>query len=107
LRAAVPILLRGLRKAYGPVRALDDVDLDVVAGEFLTLLGPSGSGKTTLLMVLAGFIRPDQGSLKFGDEEVIRLRRTNATSAWCSRTMRCSPTWTWRRTLPTRSNCAA
>ena len=71
--AAIPITVRGLRKAYGPVRALDDVDLDVIAGEFLTLLGPSGSGKTTLLMVLAGFIRPDQGSLKFGDEEVIRL----------------------------------
>ena len=72
-RGAVPITVRGLRKAYGPVRALDDVDLDVLAGEFLTLLGPSGSGKTTLLMVLAGFIRPDQGSLMFGSDEVIRL----------------------------------
>ncbi len=72
-RQAVPIAVRGLRKHYGAVRALDDVDLDVRAGEFLTLLGPSGSGKTTLLMVLAGFIRPDQGSLKFGDDEVIRL----------------------------------
>ena len=72
-RAAVPITVRALRKRYGKVVALDDVDLDVRAGEFLTLLGPSGSGKTTLLMVLAGFIRPDQGSLKFGDDEVIRL----------------------------------
>jgi putative spermidine/putrescine transport system ATP-binding protein len=75
-RAAVPITARGLRKVYGrqgEVRALDDVDLDVRAGEFLTLLGPSGSGKTTLLMVLAGFTRPDQGSLRFGDDEVIRL----------------------------------
>ena len=72
-RAAVPIAVRALRKTYGAVRALDDVDLDVRSGEFLTLLGPSGSGKTTLLMVLAGFIRPDQGSLMFGDQEVIRL----------------------------------
>jgi putative spermidine/putrescine transport system ATP-binding protein len=72
-RAAVPITVRALRKTYGPVRALDDVDLDVLAGEFLTLLGPSGSGKTTLLMVLAGFIRPDEGSLKFGGDEVVRL----------------------------------
>ncbi len=70
---AVPITARGLRKVYGAVSALDDVDLDVRAGEFLTLLGPSGSGKTTLLMVLAGFIRPDQGSLMFGTEQVIRL----------------------------------
>ena len=72
-RQAVPIAARGLRKHYGAVRALDDVDLDIRAGEFLTLLGPSGSGKTTLLMVLAGFIRPDQGSLRFGSDEVIRL----------------------------------
>jgi len=46
---------------------------NVRSGEFLTLLGPSGSGKTTLLMVLAGFIRPDQGRLLFGDDEVTRL----------------------------------
>ena len=39
----------------------------------MTLLGPSGSGKTTLLMVLAGFTRPDHGSIKFGEAEVIRM----------------------------------
>jgi putative spermidine/putrescine transport system ATP-binding protein len=72
-RAAVAITVRGISKTYGRVRALDHVDLDVKSGEFLTLLGPSGSGKTTLLMVMAGFIRPDHGSLKFGDAEVIRL----------------------------------
>ncbi len=72
-RQALTITLRGLRKAYGSVRALDDVDLQVRSGEFLTLLGPSGSGKTTLLMVLAGFLRPDQGQLLFGDQDVTRL----------------------------------
>jgi putative spermidine/putrescine transport system ATP-binding protein len=71
--AALPISVRRLTKSYGDVRALDEVDLDVRSGEFLTLLGPSGSGKTTLLMVLAGFIRPDHGSLRFGEREVIRL----------------------------------
>ena len=53
------------------MHALDNVDLEVKSGEFLTLLGPSGSGKTTLLMAIAGFNRPDAGSIKFGDEEVI------------------------------------
>jgi putative spermidine/putrescine transport system ATP-binding protein len=60
-----------LCKAYGSVRALDNVTIDIAAGEFLTLLGPSGSGKTTLLMALAGFARPDSGSIRFGTEEVL------------------------------------
>ncbi|MCC6469489.1 MAG: ABC transporter ATP-binding protein [Alphaproteobacteria bacterium] len=71
--ASLPIVVRQVTKTYGTVHALDHVDLDIHSGEFLTLLGPSGSGKTTLLMVLAGFTRPDHGSLKFGDTEVIRL----------------------------------
>lgn len=71
--ASLPIFARQIAKAYGPVRALDRVDLEIRSGEFLTLLGPSGSGKTTLLMVLAGFTRPDSGSLKFGDAEMIRV----------------------------------
>ncbi|MCC7273559.1 MAG: ABC transporter ATP-binding protein [Alphaproteobacteria bacterium] len=70
--ASLPITIRQVTKGYGKVLALDRVDLDVRSGEFLTLLGPSGSGKTTLLMVLAGFTRPDHGSLLFGEEEVIR-----------------------------------
>ncbi len=53
------------------MHALDSVDLEVKSGEFLTLLGPSGSGKTTLLMAIAGFNRPDAGSVRFGDTEMI------------------------------------
>jgi putative spermidine/putrescine transport system ATP-binding protein len=69
---SLPISVRRVTKAYGAVRALDEVDLEVCSGEFLTLLGPSGSGKTTLLMVLAGFVRPDHGSIRFGDAEMVR-----------------------------------
>ncbi len=71
--SSLPIVVRGLTKTYGPIVALDQVDLDVRSGEFLTLLGPSGSGKTTLLMVLAGFVRPEAGSLLFGQTEMVRL----------------------------------
>lgn len=69
--SALPIHIQSLTKKYGRLYALDSVDLDIQSGEFLTLLGPSGSGKTTLLMAIAGFNRPDSGSIKFGDEEVI------------------------------------
>ena len=69
--AALPIHIRHLTKRYGDLFALDSVDLDIRSGEFLTLLGPSGSGKTTLLMAIAGFNRPDSGSIRFGDKEMI------------------------------------
>jgi len=68
---ALPISIRNLTKRYGEIYALDAVDLNIESGEFLTLLGPSGSGKTTLLMAIAGFNRPDSGSIRFGDEEMI------------------------------------
>lgn len=70
-QTALPIHIQSLTKKYGSMYALDSVNLDIKSGEFLTLLGPSGSGKTTLLMAIAGFNRPDSGSIKFGDEEVI------------------------------------
>jgi len=70
--SALPITIRGLVRHYGRMVALDGIDLDVAKGEFLTLLGPSGSGKTTLLMILAGFTRPDAGSIRFGDVEMVR-----------------------------------
>lgn len=69
--SALPIQIRGLTKQYGKLFALDSVDLDIKSGEFLTLLGPSGSGKTTLLMAIAGFNRPDAGSIRFGENEMI------------------------------------
>jgi putative spermidine/putrescine transport system ATP-binding protein len=67
---APDIRLRGLVKRYGETAAVDGVDLDVRRGEFFTLLGPSGSGKTTTLRMIAGFERPDEGSVELAGEEV-------------------------------------
>ncbi|GAA4627776.1 heme ABC transporter ATP-binding protein [Cellulomonas oligotrophica] len=60
---AVVLAARGVRLAYGAHRVLDDVDLDVRAGEVVALVGPNGAGKSTLLGVLAGEPRPDAGQV--------------------------------------------
>lgn len=62
-----------LRKVYGATAAVDGVSLDVGSGELFFLLGPSGCGKTTLLRMLAGFIEPNDGSIRFGAQDVTRL----------------------------------
>ncbi len=64
------VLCEGIRKTYGDVVAVADVDLNVADGEFFTLLGPSGSGKTTTLRVIAGFERPDAGSVTLGGADI-------------------------------------
>ncbi|HVR65785.1 MAG TPA: ABC transporter ATP-binding protein [Verrucomicrobiae bacterium] len=60
----------GASKAYGALKALDNVSINFADGEFFGLLGPSGSGKTTLLRALAGFVDLDSGSISFDGERV-------------------------------------
>ncbi|MFM8523054.1 MAG: ABC transporter ATP-binding protein [Actinomycetota bacterium] len=67
------IEIRGLSKAFGSVKAVDGIDLDINAGEFITLLGPSGSGKTTVLRMIAGFEDPDTGSIKLNGNDMTHL----------------------------------
>ena len=71
--ASAEVTLRGLTKRFDELVAVDDVDLHVSAGEFMSLLGPSGCGKTTTLRLVAGFERPDEGSVLIGGEDVGRL----------------------------------
>src|SRR4029077_3760918 len=67
------VSLRGVRKTYGDVVAVDRVDLDVAAGEIFTPLGPSGSGKTTSLRLIAGFELPTEGVVLLDGADVSRL----------------------------------
>ncbi|HEY8724657.1 MAG TPA: ABC transporter ATP-binding protein [Gaiellaceae bacterium] len=64
------VVCAGIRKTYGDVVAVANVDLTVGDGEFFTLLGPSGSGKTTTLRVIAGFERPDTGRVTLGGVDI-------------------------------------
>ena len=61
------VRIQGLLKRFGPVVAVDHIDLTVADGEFLTLLGPSGCGKSTTLAAVAGLDKPDGGSIRVGD----------------------------------------
>ncbi len=67
----------GLRRQYGReaslVRAVDDVDLEVAAGETLAVMGPSGCGKSTLLHLLGGLDRPSAGEIWLAGQRVDRM----------------------------------
>ena len=69
----VDVRVSGLSKHYGDVAAVDGVDLEITRGEFFTMLGPSGSGKTTTLRMIAGFERPDAGTIELGGKDVSSL----------------------------------
>lgn len=69
----IPITIRSLRKEFGKTIAVDNIDLDIGAGQLFFLLGPSGCGKTTLLRMIAGFTDPTSGSIQFGDNDVTHL----------------------------------
>ena len=64
------ILLRSLVKRFGTLEAVSQVSLEIQDGELFTLLGPSGCGKTTLLRLIAGFHKPDEGEIFFGNRPV-------------------------------------
>ena len=65
--------LKKLTKRYGQQTAIEDVNIDVGRGKFVTLLGPSGSGKTTILMTVAGFIAPTTGQILLDDRDITQL----------------------------------
>ena len=68
---AALIRFENVVKAYGPIKVIENLNLDVAEGEFLSLLGPSGSGKTTTLMMLAGFEQVSGGHGWQADRRIV------------------------------------
>lgn len=69
---AAILRLEGVAKSYGTTRVLEPLDLEVLDGEFLTILGPSGSGKTTILRLIGGFAQPDTGRILLEGRNITR-----------------------------------
>jgi branched-chain amino acid transport system ATP-binding protein len=68
---AAPLLaVRGLARRFGGLRAVRGLDLDVAAGAIVALIGPNGAGKTTSFAMIAGFVRPDAGSVRFAGHDI-------------------------------------
>jgi branched-chain amino acid transport system ATP-binding protein len=65
--------VRGLVKHFGALRATDGIDFDVAEGETHAVIGPNGAGKTTFISQLAGNLRPDAGSVRFGGTDITNL----------------------------------
>src|SRR5579862_1547031 len=61
--AMTALVARGIRKSFGRREVLAGLDLEIKAGEMVAIVGENGSGKTTLLRILAGDLRPDEGSV--------------------------------------------
>lgn len=69
---SVLLSVKGVTKRFGSATALEDFDLDVSEGEFVSLLGPSGCGKTTLLRIVGGFERPTTGRVELAGKDITR-----------------------------------
>lgn len=65
-----PLRITGLSKSFGTTKVLQQIDLDVQGGKFVSLLGPSGCGKSTLLRIVAGFTAQDDGSVTLGGHSI-------------------------------------
>lgn len=78
--------VRNLSKAFSGLKAVDGASLDVRAGEIVALIGPNGAGKTTLFAAIAGFHRPDAGTVRFDGADITGLAPHRICAAGMVRT---------------------
>jgi branched-chain amino acid transport system ATP-binding protein len=78
--------LRGVRKAFGGLVCISDLNLHVDEGEIVSVIGPNGAGKTTLFNLITGIIRPDEGEISFRGESIVGLEPHAITKRGIART---------------------
>ncbi|MHC4638762.1 MAG: ABC transporter ATP-binding protein [Planctomycetota bacterium] len=72
---AAPFLeVNGISKSFGGLAAVNDVSFSMNRDEIIGLIGPNGAGKTTLLRLITGILKPDEGSVRFKDKEIVGLK---------------------------------
>ena len=72
---------RGIDKNFGPLRALKNVGVTLLAGHITAIVGENGAGKSTLAKILAGILRPDRGEIFLNGDPIVFRRRANAIAA--------------------------
>jgi branched-chain amino acid transport system ATP-binding protein len=85
--------IRNLSKAFGGVRAVDDVSFDLAEGEFLALIGPNGAGKSTCFNMINGQLEPDSGDILFRGQSIAGLRPRNIWRLGIGRTFQIAATF--------------
>ncbi len=87
------LAVRNLSKAFGGVRAVDDVSFDVGDGEFLALIGPNGAGKSTCFNMINGQLAPDRGDILFAGRSIVGLRSREVWRLGVGRTFQVAATF--------------
>jgi branched-chain amino acid transport system ATP-binding protein len=87
MTATVPLLeVRGFTRRFGGLTAVDNVDLDVAQGEFVSIIGPNGAGKTTLFNLVTGLDDPNAGTARLDGRDVTRLAAERLATLGIART---------------------
>jgi len=68
------LIVENLSKSFGGIKAVSEMSFSLPRGEILGLIGPNGAGKTSLFNLISGFIKPDQGQIKFENEIITGLK---------------------------------
>jgi branched-chain amino acid transport system ATP-binding protein len=104
------LLLSSLSIAFGGLRAVQDVSLQVAPGTLSALIGPNGAGKTTLFALMSGFLKPDAGTVRFDGHDITGLPPHLNARAGMTRTFQIVQPFaaqTVRETSLSRNTCAA